>query len=282
MTVGILKNNTKSQSKYYADRLSDAFKKCGASVLVADFEQHTQAELDIYGVSDVIISIGGDGTFLRVASDAIERGIPVFGFNLGTLGFLTEFDKNNIDATVRKIVNGEFDIEERRVLSVSILSGEDKEFFGYALNDCVVSRNAAGSVSYLKLCINDIFVDTYPCDGIIVATQTGSTAYSLSAGGPIIEPGNDVILITPVASHSMGSRTVVARPESTVKIQPTGKSKQICAIVDGHLSRVLEPGETVLCEKTDRRVKILRIDPPNFYTTVTAKLFERGDAREIE
>ncbi len=279
MIVGIIKNKSKEQSDFYAEKLSAAFSQHGVEVLCADRDEDYRL---IYDKADIIISIGGDGTFLRVANNAVERGVPVFGFNLGTLGFLTEFDKNHIDDTVRRIACGDFKIEERRVLSVSVLSDDKSHFLGYALNDCVLSRNCLTNIAYLKLFINDITVDTYPCDGIIVATQTGSTAYSLSAGGPIIEPGNDVVLITPVSSYSMGSRTIVVRPESTVKIQPVGKSKQMSVILDGHISRELEQGETVVCEETDRRVRIIRIDPPNFYTTVAAKLFNRGDTREIE
>ena len=275
MKVGIIKNRSKEQCDFYAEKLESAFKAHGAEVMCGEQKKEDQG---IYESADIIISIGGDGTFLRVAANTIERSIPVFGFNLGTLGFLTEFDKNNIDDTVAKISRGEYTIEERRVLSVSITSEDGKkEFCGYALNDCVVSRELLTNVAYLKLYINDIPVDTYPCDGIIVATQTGSTAYSLSAGGPIIEPGNDVVLITPVASHSMGSRSIVARPESSVKIQPVDKSKKMCAILDGHFSRHLEPNETVCCESTDKKVRIMRIDPPNFYTTVTTKLFDRGE-----
>lgn len=280
MKIGIIKNKKKEQCDFYAEKLEQAFIARGAEVTCGE---QTEKDKAIYDSADIIISIGGDGTFLRVAANTIERRVPVFGFNLGTLGFLTEFDKNNIDETVEKIIKGDYSIEERRVLAVSVLSegGEKKEFLGYALNDCVVSREVLTNVAYLKLFINEIPVDTYPCDGIIVATQTGSTAYSLSAGGPVIEPGNDVVLITPVASHSMGSRSIVARPESSVKIQPVEKNKSMCAILDGHLSRSLKHGDVVCCENTDRKVRIVRIDPPNFYTTVTTKLFDRGNsARE--
>lgn len=280
MIVGIVENRSKTESGFYAAQLAETFEKHGVQVVSADSDR-AASEKKLYEISDIIISIGGDGTFLHAAAAAIRRGIPVFGFNLGRLGFLTEFDKDNIDATVRKIVSHDYNIEERRVLSVSIEKNGEKHFFGYALNDCV-TKEMTLNMAYLTLHINDILVDTYPCDGMIVATQTGSTAYSLSAGGPIIEPGNDVVLITPICSHSMGSRAIVARPESSVRISPCGKAKDLNVIVDGYLSRKLGEDECVLCERTEQKVKIIRIDPPNFYTTVRKKLLARGDGKETE
>lgn len=128
MIAGIVKNKSKKESGYYAEKLKKAFKDRGADVLCDDREDGGEK---LYKSADIIISIGGDGTFLRTAARAIEREIPVFGFNLGTLGFLTEFDKNHIDTTVNKIASGDYDIEERRVLSVSVASEERKTFFGY-------------------------------------------------------------------------------------------------------------------------------------------------------
>lgn len=280
MTVGIVENRSKEQCAFYAEKLARAFEAHGAKVITAE-SGLAGKEDPLYASSDLIISIGGDGTFLHAAAKAIRRGIPVFGFNLGRLGFLTEFDRDNIEATVRKIVCGEYNIEERRVLAVQIERNGEKHFFGYALNDCV-TREKALNMAYLTLSVNGILVDTYPCDGIIVSTQTGSTAYSLSAGGPIVEPGNDVILITPICSHSMGSRSIVARPESCIRVAPCGRSRALQIVVDGYLCRRLAEDEAVLCEKTDRRVRIIRIDPPNFYTTVRKKLLARGEEKEAD
>ena len=272
MTVGIIENKSKKQTEFYSNKLREAFEARGCDVICTGSMDETA---DLYANADIIISLGGDGTFLRAASKVIERGTPVFGFNLGTLGFLTEFDKNSIDTTVDRITKGDYEIEERRVLAVNIQKKDKKEFFGYALNDCVVMRTMRQNMAYLQLYIRDIFVDSYPCDGIIVATQTGSTAYSLSAGGPIIEPGNDVVLTTPICSHSMGNKTIVSRPESPVKIVPYGRSKSMQVIVDGYRHGTVKPGEAVLCEECDRKVRIIRVDPPNFYTTVRTKLIAR-------
>ncbi|MBO7397773.1 MAG: NAD(+)/NADH kinase [Clostridia bacterium] len=270
MRVGICVNEKKQDAAAYYFRLSELFEAHGVEVVTAG--KHSMSG-DVFADCDLIISIGGDGTFLRVASSAVEREIPVFGFNLGTIGFLTEFEPDSIEETVSRICDGRYSIEERSVLATYVVSEGQKRFFGYAVNDAVLTREVDANVCHLSVEINGAFVGTYPCDGIIVATQTGSTAYSLSAGGPIIAPGNDVILVTPICSHKMGSRTIVAHHDSTVKVTPAGKAKKLRLIVDGQTSAKLREDERVVCECADKKVKIVRIDPPNFYAAVAEKLF---------
>ena len=277
MNVGIVINENKQDAASYSEKLTEAFRKRGVGVYIAGKHEDSG---DVYDKSDIIISIGGDGTFLRVAGRAVKRNIPVLGFNLGTIGFLTEFEKGSLDATVDRICKGDYMLEERSVLNVSIVRNGVKSFIGVAINDAVVTREVVANTCNLALNVNGTYVGTYTGDGIIVATQTGSTAYSLSAGGPIIEPGNDVILITPICSQKMGSRTIVARPESVVSIKPVAKSKKIRLIIDGHITEKIELEDTLICECSDKKMKILRIDPPNFYSAVAGKLF--GEKRDTE
>lgn len=277
MNVGIVVNEKKLDAPGYFDKLAEAFRKRDVCVFIAGKNEDSG---DVYEKCDAIISIGGDGTFLRVAGRSLKRGTPVLGFNLGTIGFLTEFDKGSIDTTVDRICRGDYKVEERSVLDVWRIRGDEKKFLGLAINDAVVTREVEANTCHLAVDVNGTYVGTYRGDGIIVATQTGSTAYSLSAGGPIIEPGNDVILITPICSQKMGSRTIVARPESIVSVQPVAKSKKIRVIIDGHISEKIEPGETVRCECSENKMRILRIDPPNFYSAVAGKLF--GESRDPE
>lgn len=271
MKVGIIVNETKSEAPQFAMKLVAAFAKRGISVEVCKKRDEKQEKM--FENVDVVITIGGDGTFLRAASKTIDRGTPVVGFNLGTLGFLTEFEQKDIEKAAERIATGDYDIEERSVLSVFEETGNgEREFIGYAVNDAVVTRESDGNVAYLSLEIRGVPVDTYPCDGLIVATQTGSTGYSLSAGGPIVEPGNDIILITPICSHRLGSKTIVARPESEIKIMPVKKTKRIILVIDGKNSKKLNENSSVVCVRGEKNLKIIRMDPPNFYRTVQNKL----------
>ncbi|MCR5693903.1 MAG: NAD(+)/NADH kinase [Clostridia bacterium] len=277
MNVGIVINEKKQDAAAYYAKLAEAFRARGVTVFIAG---KNDISGEVYESSDVIISIGGDGTFLRVAGRALLNNIPVLGFNLGTIGFLTEFDKGSIDSTVDRICRGDYTVEERNVLDVSLVRENEKRFIGLAVNDAVVTRDVEANTCHLAVHINGAYVATYTGDGIIVATQTGSTAYSLSAGGPIIEPGNDVLLITPICSQKMGSRTIVARQNSSISVKPVSKSKKVRLIIDGHISEKVEPGDEVICESSGKKMKILRIDPPNFYSAVAGKLF--GESRNTE
>ncbi len=229
----------------------------------------------IYENSDVLISIGGDGTFLKTASKALLHDIPVIGINMGTLGLLTEVDKNDLENTVRKLVKKEYTIEERKVMQVLIKKNGETVFSDYALNDCVVARSILSKVLYINLYINDEFVDTYPGDGIIIATQTGSTAYSLSAGGPIVEPGNEVLVLTPLSVHMGDARSLILHRNSIVTMRICKEHKESYAVVDGHTSHMLGNDETVECKLTDKSVRIIRMEKPSFYTVLKRKSAER-------
>jgi len=214
MKIGIITNIEKKGCMNYVDQISLAAMKYGAEV----YKSYDSAK-ELCDYCDLIITIGGDGTFLRAAAYALPKSIPVLGFNLGTLGMLTEFDKNNIDSSLQKVISGNYFIEERSVLEIKVKNIQNEEVcYGLAINDCVLSREPNGKMIYLQVDINSYLVERYPCDGIIVSTQTGSTAYSLAAGGPIIEPGNDIMLVTPICPHFTDGRSIVVKGSSEIKL----------------------------------------------------------------
>ena len=192
-------NLDKDPNSQIAGKVKEALFKLGAEVT----EDVTIAE--------AMIVLGGDGTLLHSIHSI--KDIPVFGINLGTLGFLTEFDAGDL-SFLEKIVNDEYIIEKRMMLEGRIAGGEPF----YALNDIVLSRGGAARVMNIKILVDGCSADTYRADGIIAATPTGSTAYSLSAGGPIIEPDMKLIEITPICPHMMHSRSLIISPEKSVKI----------------------------------------------------------------
>ena len=279
MKVGIIYNETKAQSKQYVDLLREAILRIsleltGSTWCVVD--QGNDSLPSLAEQVDLLISVGGDGTFLKTAYYAILNDVPVFGFNLGTFGLLTEFDPNAPEQCIRKLVSGKYDVEDRRTLKVEVRNcAGDIIFREYALNDCVIERNALSGVAYISLCINGNFVDTYPCNGIVVATQTGSTAYSLSAGGPIVEPGNDVNVITPVCAHSTDSRPIVTRVGSKLELSLCRNHNSMFVSVDGHRNTEFKYEDRLLCLPSEKTLKIIRIDPPDFYEALRRKSQER-------
>ncbi len=283
MTVGILYNKNKKESIDYVELLKKKIQEISVAnspkgekwdvIESSDFNQP-----DICNHTDMFISVGGDGTFLKTAAVAIKRDLPVLGFNLGTLGLLTEFDKNDVDKTILRLVKGDYVIEERMTLEVNVFSEIGETLYNkIAINDCVLTRGTLSGVAYLNLFINDALVDAYPCDGIIVSTQTGSTAYSLSAGGPIVEPGNDIIVVTPICAHYTDGRSIVARSTSKIRMELCREHKQMFVTTDGYSDFKLPLKSSVVCSRGKEKVRIIRIDPPNFYEALRKKATERRE-----
>lgn len=283
MTVGILYNKNKKESVHYVKLLKETILRIGNAdpangVVWQVIESGKYQDDSIADSADLLISIGGDGTFLKTAAWAIRRDLPVLGFHLGTLGLLTEFDKDDLENTVTRLVHGDYMIEERMTLNVKVISREGKTLFDHdAINDCVLTRGTLAKVAYINLYINHAFVDTYPCDGMIAATQTGSTAYSLSAGGPIVEPGADVIIVTPICAHYTDGRSIVARGSSEITMTMCREHDRMFVTADGYENTSLPSGAAVVCKRGERKVKIIRIDPPNFYEALRKKTSERRE-----
>ncbi len=279
MKVGIIYNETKTQSKQYVDLLREAILRISLELTGDAWTVVDQRNADLPSLAqqvDMLISVGGDGTFLKTAYYAILNDVPVFGFNLGTFGLLTEFDADDPEQCIRKLISGNYVVEDRRTLKVEVRDNSGAlRFSEYALNDCVIERNALSGVAYISLSINGTFVDTYPCNGIVVATQTGSTAYSLSAGGPIVEPGNDVNVVTPVCAHSTDSRPIVTRVGSSLELSLCRGHDSMFVSVDGHRNTEFKQEDLLLCLPSEKTLKIVRIDPPDFYEALRRKSQER-------
>lgn len=220
---------------------------------------------------DCLIVLGGDGTILSACKIAIEYDIAILGINIGHLGFLTSFEFSDIDDAIEALLGWNFVVEERSVLETAVAS----EVF-YALNDIIVSRGLEnspfGRIASYSAYANDNLIDNFVADGIIVATPTGSTAYSLSAGGPIVEPSVDAIIVTPICSHSLHNRPICVNGKSEVIVE-VKKAILPCNItVDGDIVGKLREGEALLVRKSKMTVKLLKPKGENFYNRLYTKL----------
>lgn len=215
---------------------------------------------------DFIITIGGDGTLLNVVKRATINNIPIIGINKGRVGYLTEEVEESIENTIERLINGKFFIEERHLVET---------YYGgqrlYALNDFYIVRNTSNIVD-LKLFIDDAFAQEYRSDGIIISTATGSTAYSLSAGGPIIEPELGVMVITPICPHSLSSRSLVLGLQRIVKI--VCESEQVLFVSDGKTIGKLQRGDFIECKISEKKLKLIRLKKKSFYEVLREKIRE--------
>ena len=225
---------------------------------------------ELKGKADMVFSIGGDGTLLDTVSLVRDSGIPVLGINLGRLGFLSSISRDDIIPAVEKVLKGEYTLEQRTLLNLS----SDADIFGEfhcALNDVTVTRKDSMALIVIHVYVDGVFLNSYWADGLIVATPTGSTAYSLSSGGPIVSPGSENILITPLAPHNLTIRPIVISDKSEISIRVEGRDSEYLVSLDSKTD-VIEPGLELRIRKADFCFNLVKIEHKDFYTTIRDKL----------
>lgn len=227
---------------------------------------------NIHKHSDVVIVLGGDGTFLGVSRILSGTDIPVVGINMGNLGFLTEVTRKEALQLVDIIANGSYEVENREMLSAKVIR-KNKQFCSYdVLNDVVISRGIVSRVVDLSLEINDKQISTFKADGLILATPTGSTAYSLSAGGPIVFPALPLMIITPICPHTLTNRPLVVSNERVVRVRSLTDTTQVHLTLDGQISFDLMAGDVVEVTKSKKSVKFIRSPFRDYFSILKTKL----------
>ena len=221
----------------------------------------------------LIVVVGGDGSLLSAARMAIHVNVPVVGINRGHLGFLTDISPQALETALLPILKGEY-LEEKRFLLKLTLPGKPAEpMIGDALNDIVLSRGNETHLVHFDVYINEQFVSHYRSDGLILATPTGSTAYALSAGGPIMHPSLHALVMVPMFSHSLSSRPLVIDAGARIRIQINERNESPLQIsCDGHESHLINPGESVVIEKNPQLLHLLHPNDYHYYDTLRAKL----------
>lgn len=228
--------------------------------------------------ADVIVCIGGDGTFLSAASRVGNKQIPILGINTGRLGFLASFSPDDVEDAVVCICNGSYSVEERSVLG---LSCDDFELGGYpyALNEIAILKHDIASMISIHTCIDGEYLTTYQADGLIVGTPTGSTAYSLSVGGPIIVPQSDTVSLTPVAPHSLNMRPIVLCDTAEIELCVESRSHNFLISVDGR-SKSYPENIHLRIRKADYAVKVITRPKESFFSTLREKMMWGADNRQ--
>ena len=233
-------------------------------------------ESKIFDDTDAVITVGGDGTILQIAPILAKKNIAVLGINLGRMGFMAELEKDEI-SLVSKLFSQEYIIEPRMMLDVSIIRDGEKVDSFTALNEVVVMNGTISKMVELELYCNDTYVSRYHADGLILSTPTGSTAYSLSAGGAVIDPSLDCILTTPVCAHSFyNARPVVFSSSAELSIKDfTKRGENTFVTIDGNRNFKLSSFDTVIVKKSQHTTNLIKIKSTRFYNTVYSKLSER-------
>ncbi len=228
---------------------------------------------------DLFFSIGGDGTILKAITYVKDLGIPIVGINAGRLGFLATIQKEKITESINQILADKFVISERTVLSLETTpSNNEISQLNFALNEIAVNRKNTTSMIKVETMVNNKYLTSYWSDGLIVATPTGSTGYSLSCGGPIIDPSTDSIVLTPIAPHNLNARPLVIPDSSTITLKVSGREKTYLVSMDSRIA-TLENETTLIIKKAPFTVKLVQLEGDSFIKTLRKKLLWGEDKR---
>lgn len=235
-------------------------------------------EPEDFNDADFVISMGGDGTFLRAAGRVGNRQIPILGINMGRLGFLADVLPSEIESTLDRVLSGDYIIEDHTVIKLES-DGEVVSCNPFALNDIAVLKRDSASMISIKARVNGDFLVNYRADGLIIATPTGSTAYSLSNGGPIIVPQSGSLCITPVAPHSLNIRPIVINDTGVIELEVESRSHNFLVAVDGRSLKMAE-GTRLTIRKAPYTVKIIKLKNRRYFSTLHEKLMWGADNRQ--
>lgn len=228
--------------------------------------------------ADFAISMGGDGTLLKTASRVSSKNTPIIGVNIGRLGFLANVNPSEIETAMAAIYEGRYDMREHTLIKIETDGGDKIEGSPYALNDIAVLKRDHASMISIRLNVNDEYLMTYQADGLIVTTPTGSTAYSLSNGGPIITPGTNTLCLTAVAPHSLNVRPIVIPDTSVITLKVESRSHSFLAAVDGR-STSLHEGTVVRISKAPYSARVVRFSDRKYFSTLREKMMWGLDQR---
>jgi NAD+ kinase len=277
-SVFLFTNYSKDPGFLESGRVAEIFHSRGIEVLTSAEEWGDKPEYvrcmpqrEAVDRCDIITSLGGDGTILRVCQVAVEFDKPILGVNLGNIGFMAEIERDALER-IHTVIDGGYTIDKRMLISGNVKRGEETRFSAAALNDIVVSRGSASRAIELELWNGSHRIANYKCDGIIAATPTGSTAYSLAAGGPIVGPDSQNIVVTPICAHTLYAKSFVFGADNTINIRRASREEGVFLTVDGAGGSAVEAGETVEIKKSDKLCKLIRLDNFNFYDIINRKL----------
>ena len=272
--VCVIANAVKETAQERAEQVRIFFSERGIEcvVLLDDFTEKTSYESVLRDDMECAVVLGGDGTLIHVARKLAEKKIPVFGINMGNLGFLTHADSGKAKAALEFLIAGEYCIEERMMLEASV----DGQEFGTALNDVVLTRNGFSRIISVGIFVNGKPVCNYRGDGVIVATPTGSTGYNLSAGGPVVASKTELFLITPICPHSLSARSILLSAEDelhiVIKEEKKTQDEEAILTLDGQRAKDLAAEDTIVIRKSDKKAYFIQLDDNSFFDALHRKL----------
>ena len=287
-TIGLVFNTQKENAIIIAHELVAFFKEKSLRLVIP---QHLAekincpelgaSEEEFSNLAEIVIVLGGDGTLLNTARMVAHAGIPLLGINLGSLGFLTECEVGEIDKALEVLLSGEWSVEERMMLLGEVVrEGITIDKF-YALNDIVISKGAFARMITIETFADQEFLFAYPADGLIISSPTGSTAYSLSAGGPIVHPDMELMILTPICAHTLYARPVIVSHRQTVRAILRSTNTDVMLTSDGQYGIKLTTGDEVLVSAAPFKTRLVKLKENNFFHILRQKLREGNTKNRV-
>ena len=244
---------------------------------MCDFTRDIQENIScITEDTQCVVVLGGDGTMLHAARLIVPHDLPMVGVNLGTLGFLTEIELQNLYEGLDCLLKDEFQVEKRSMLKGTVIHHDQETYHLSALNDIVITRSGFSRIISLRIMVNGKFLDDFSADGVIISTPTGSTGYNLSAGGPVVNPKANVILVTPVCPHSLHAKSMVLSQEDEIEIYlenvRENQLEEAYITFDGQVAQKLHPGDRIKVRNSDKMAKVIKVNGDSFYETLRVKV----------
>jgi NAD+ kinase len=279
-TIGLVPNWRKKNASLVVEKINKFFSQRRIDLHIADSndvdfysEASLADQLDQWKANlKLIIVVGGDGTILRVARDLACWNMPVLGINLGHKGFLAEIEVEQMERFLQYIATDQYSYHERMMLDTRLLRGPEEIAAYLALNDIVISRGPFSRIIEVESYVNDDFMESYSGDGVIVATPTGSTGYSLSAGGPIVNPTMQLFVVTPICPHSLYNRSVVISCNDLIRLHVDSRQVDVMLTVDGQVRHTLEDEDQIIIRRSEQTVKLVSFQDYTFYRMLHQKL----------
>jgi NAD+ kinase len=273
----LLKAGKKYQLEFFLHR--DLYEPLKKKLQAGITKNHFLLPSDLVHVSDLIVAFGGDGTILSAVRMVGKEQTPILGINLGKLGFLAEASLKELEPFIRAIVQERHVIEERSLLAVNL---ERKKNELTALNEVVIDKSSSSRVIHLSVYVDNDYLVSFQGDGVIVSTPTGSTGYALAAGGPIISPASNVVVIQPISPHSLSARTVIVPDTSSIRVVVEGLSEYARVTADGQAEKTFSPPMTIHIQKAGYTAKLVKKKNRSYYDVLRAKLLWGRDIRLLQ
>lgn len=281
MKITLIPNLTRKEASGVTAGICEALKKLGADFCFSSEYKESfdftgaefMAEDEALDCCDAVIAVGGDGSIIHAAKLAAVRKKPILGINAGRLAFMAGLEDNELHLLSR-LIEGDYDLDKRLMLKTEVKKGTRVLFGDYCVNDCLITNEEKQRMTAIDVALNGSRFNSYLCDGVLISTPTGSTAYSLSAGGPVVDPELESILLTPLCPHSLVDRSLIFRPDAVLKVE-SAEDSPLCISADGIQPLTIESGCSAEVSRAEFTANFIRIKSDNFIDILYKKLAQR-------